>query len=119
MLSVKKIKLPDISQAYRLTRHENFSVFLRKHQKIASNLINVLIGMKDIDDLLSAAVSCRDKINPYLFNYCLSVALLHRSDTRNFQLPNFIEIFPDKFFDSFIFSSAREEVSLVPEGSRV
>lgn len=34
--------------------------------------------MRDIDDLQSVAAYCHDRINPYMFNYCLSVAILHR-----------------------------------------
>lgn len=72
-----------------------------------------------MDDLLSIAVYTRDRVNPYLFNYALSVALLHRTDTQNLDLPSFIHTFPDKFVDSKVFARAREEAHIVPEGSRV
>lgn len=35
-------------------------------------------GMRDVDDLLSLCSYCQLRINPYMFNYCLSVAILHR-----------------------------------------
>lgn len=75
--------------------------------------------MKTVDDLLSVAVYSRDRVNPYLFNYALSVALLHRPDTQNLDLPSFIHSFPDKFVDAKVFNAARETASVVPDGSRV
>jgi hypothetical protein len=53
-----------------------------------------------------------------LFNYALSVALLHRPDTKELDLPLFVESFPGKFLDSRSFVQARQEASVVPEGSR-
>lgn len=65
------------------------------------------------------AVYARDRLNPYLFNYALSVALLHRPDTKDLPLPRFFENFPDKFVDSKVFQKVREEATVVPEGSRI
>lgn len=75
--------------------------------------------MRNVQDLLSIAVYTRDRVNPYLFNYALSVALLHRPDTKDIDLPSFILSFPDKYIDSKIFARAREEATIVPEGSKV
>lgn len=65
------------------------------------------------------AVYARDRVNPYLFNYAYSVALLHRPDTQDLDLPSFVSSFPDKFVDSKVFAKARESATIVPEGSRV
>lgn len=75
--------------------------------------------MRSIDDLQSVAVYARDRVNPILFNYALSVAILHRPDTKNMSLPLFIETFPEKYVDSKVFSKIREEASVVPDGSRM
>lgn len=75
--------------------------------------------MKDVDDLLAMAVYARERVNPYLFNYCLSVAILHRPDTQNLDIPSFMQTFPDKYLDSKVFVRAREEITVVPQGSRV
>lgn len=75
--------------------------------------------MRSIDDLQSVAVYARDRVNPILFNYALSVAILHRPDTKNMTLPLFIETFPEKYVDSKVFSKIREEASVVPDGSRM
>lgn len=71
--------------------------------------------MRDVDDFLSAACFTRDRVNPYLFTYAYSVALLHRDDTKDVELPPLNEIFPDKFIDGSIFSKAREETSIVDD----
>lgn len=34
--------------------------------------------MRNVEDLTSLCTYCQLRINPYMFNYCLSVALLHR-----------------------------------------
>lgn len=78
-----------------------------------------ITAARDVDELLSTAVYVRDRINPYLFYYGLSVALLHRPDTQNLDLPSFVHVFPDKYIDSQVFARAREEAVIVPEGSRV
>ena len=67
----------------------------------------------------SVAVYARDRLNPFLFNYALSVALLHRQDTKDMPLPLFAETFPEKYVDSKVFSKIREEASVVPDGSRM
>ncbi|KXJ83917.1 hypothetical protein RP20_CCG026353 [Aedes albopictus] len=75
--------------------------------------------MRNIEELQSCAVFARDRINPYLFNYALSVALLHRRDTKNLDLPSVVEVFPDKYVDSRVFEQIREEATVVPEGMRM
>lgn len=75
--------------------------------------------MKDIEELLSTAVYCRDRVNPYLFNYSLTVALLHKEETRDLDLPSFVRCFPDKYVDTRVFTIAREDATILPDGSRV
>jgi len=76
-------------------------------------------GMRNTDDLVSMCAACRERVNPYLFNYALSVAILHRPDTRNLQVPPLFEAFPDKFVDGAIFNRARQESEIFLSGSRV
>lgn len=75
--------------------------------------------MRNVEELQSMALYARDRVNPYLFNYALSVALLHRKDTQDLDIPSLIESFPHKYVDSKIFTRAREEATVVPTGSRV
>ncbi|XP_026465404.1 phenoloxidase 2-like [Ctenocephalides felis] len=116
---VRNISVPDLSVPMQLGRRENFSLFIPKHRMIAGRLIDIFMGLRNLEDLQSVAVYARDRLNPYLFNYALSVALLHREDTKDVPIPNFAESFPDKFMDSAVFQRAREEATIVPEGSRV
>ncbi|XP_077289769.1 prophenoloxidase 2 [Arctopsyche grandis] len=115
---VRNISIPNLDLPLQLKRRDIFSLFIPKHRKMAGKLIDIFVGMRNVDDLQSIAVYCRDRINPYMFNYCLSVALLHREDTKDLPLPSFIQSFPDKYVDSAVFSRAREEATVVPEGSR-
>ena len=75
--------------------------------------------MRTLEDFLSASVYCRDRLNPYLYIYALSVAILHRPDTKNVDVPSLCEVFPDKFVDKGLFNRAKEEANLVPQESRV
>lgn len=75
--------------------------------------------MRNYEDFVSASVFCRDRVNPYLFIYALSVAILHRPDTKNVQLPPLYENFPDKYMDGGIFKRAREVSNVLDQGSRV
>jgi tyrosinase len=73
---------------------------------------------KDVSELKSIAAFARDRVNAQLFNYALSTAILHRPDTKELDLPLFVETFPSKFLDSRAFFRAREEANIVREGSR-
>ncbi|XP_043289152.1 uncharacterized protein [Venturia canescens] len=118
-IKIEEIRLPDLSIPMELGRREAFSLFLPRHREIAGRLIDIFMGMRTYSDLLSIAVYCRDRLNPNLFIYALSVALLHREDTRNLPIPPLAEIFPDKYVDGGIFSRAKEEANVVPPGSRI
>lgn len=73
---------------------------------------------KNDEELNSFAVYARDRVNTQMYNYALSVALLHRPSTKHLLIPNFIECFPGKFLDSKSFREAREEANVVEEGNR-
>lgn len=77
-----------------------------------------MIALETIDELQTVAVYARDRLNPFLFNYALSVAILHRADTKNLSIPLFVETFPEKYLDGQIFARIREEAFIVPDGMR-
>uniref|UniRef100_A0A0K8VQL9 tyrosinase n=1 Tax=Bactrocera latifrons TaxID=174628 RepID=A0A0K8VQL9_BACLA len=118
-IPVREISIPDLRVPMSLARDAQFSLFIPAHRRIAGRLIDIFMGVRSVDDLQSVAVYARDRVNPYLFNYALSVALLHRPDTKGLDLPSFAQNFPDKFVDSQVFRQVREEATVVPEGSRM
>lgn len=75
--------------------------------------------VKNTDDLLSVAIYVRERVNPYLFQYSYSVALLHRPDTQNVELPSMVHSFPEKFFHSKVMGKARAYGEVVPSDKRV
>ncbi|KAJ8679162.1 hypothetical protein QAD02_014949 [Eretmocerus hayati] len=117
-IPVKNIALPDLSIPLALGRHDTFSPHIPAHRKMAEHLINLFIGMRTVEDLISLAAYCRDRVNPMMFIYCLSVAILHRPDTKHLSIPKLTEVFPDKFIDSEALLRAKEEAKIVPAGSR-
>ena len=109
---------PDTTQFTKgLARDTPFSLWVPRHSEIAGKLINLFMSQKTVDDLISVAAYVRDRINTQLFNYALSVALLHRKDTKNVKIPSFAETFPDKFVDPKIVSRAREDLNVLPQGT--
>ncbi|CAD6996671.1 unnamed protein product [Ceratitis capitata] len=118
-IPVRDIAIPDLRVPMSLARDAQFSLFIPSHRRIAGRLIDIFMGLRSVEDLQSVAVFARDRVNPYLFNYALSVALLHRPDTKGLDLPSFAQNFPDKFVDSRVFRQVREEATVVPEGSRM
>lgn len=114
--------LHEAKLAFALTginKSDLFSPFFPIHRLIASKLIDYFISLDSVDSLTKAADFGRNNINPNLFNYAFSVAVLNRSDTENVLLMSPAEVFPDKFFPAPIFQEVIEELTVVPEGSRV
>lgn len=101
-----------------LARDAPFSLWIPRHSKIAGQLINLFMSQRTIDDLISTAAYVRDRINPQLFSYALSVVTLHRKDTKGVDIPNYVETFPDKFVDPRAIRQAREDLNVVGAGSR-
>jgi len=73
--------------------------------------------MRSVEDFFSVAAYLRDQINPSLFVYGFSVALLHRPDCRNIRLPPVTETFPGRFVDGSVFVKAREESMVMSDPS--
>ncbi|CAG9825512.1 unnamed protein product [Phaedon cochleariae] len=117
-INVNQISLPSLGEIVNLPRDENFTLFIPYHRRLAGRLIDIFLGMRDTDDLLSMAIYARERVNPILFNYAFSVALLHRKDTQDLDVPSVVHSFPHKYFDSKLFSKAREVAHIVPERSR-
>nr|ADF43211.1 pro-phenoloxidase 2 [Biston betularia] len=110
--------LPQFQKSSQLPTDADFSLFLPLHQEMATELIDIFMDVpeNELQQLLSTCAYARSNLNPQLFNYCYSVALMHRRDTRNVEIQNFAETFPSKFLDSQVFSQAREAAAVVPQG---
>ncbi|XP_063833186.1 phenoloxidase subunit 2-like [Ostrinia nubilalis] len=110
-------QVPQFRVASQLPTDADFSLFLPRHQEMATEVIDVLMNVPEnqLQELLSTCVFARTNLNPQLFNYCYSVAIMHRRDTRNVKIPSFAETFPSKFLDSQVFSQAREMAAVVPQ----
>ncbi|KAF9795753.1 hypothetical protein SFRURICE_018881 [Spodoptera frugiperda] len=108
---------PSFSKASELPRDADFSLFLPKHQEMATEVIDAFMNVpqNQLQDFLSTCVYARANLNPQLFNYCYSVALMHRDDTKNVPIQNFAETFPSKFMDSQVFQRAREVTAVLPQ----
>lgn len=117
-IPVRNISFPDLSIPLRLGRRDSFSLFIPSHREMATRLIDIFMGMRTYEDFQAVAVYARDRVNPYMFVYALSVAILHRPDTKGLQLPPHSEIFPEKYVDGALFARAREESNVLSEGSR-
>ncbi|KAG5864954.1 hypothetical protein JTB14_018716 [Gonioctena quinquepunctata] len=117
-IPVANISIPPLGEILNLPRDENFSLFIPMHRRLAAKLLDIFLGMRNTDDLLAMAIYARERVNPLLFNYSFSVALLHRPDTMDLDIPSIVHSFPDRYVDSKIFSRAREIANVIPLGSR-
>lgn len=115
---LRPITLPNLDFAAAVRQRGPFSLFNKKHQEIAGRLVQIFLAAPDAASFLSTAAYVKDRVNPYLFQYALSVATQHREDTRNVNMPSVVQQFPDQFIDASVFPRAREEGTLVPEQNR-
>lgn len=114
-IPVRNVKIPDITFAEVIDRRAAFSLFVEKHRDIAGRLIDVFVKVSDPSSLVAVATYARDRLNPYMFQYALTVALQHRPDTKEVPIPSILELFPDQFVDSMVFPKLREETSVVSD----
>ncbi|CAG4931483.1 unnamed protein product [Colias eurytheme] len=119
IIPIKKITIPDLSVPLQLPYMATFSLFIPWHRQMATALVNIFMGMKNLEELQSVAAYCQMRINPYLFNYSLSVALLNREDTKNLNFPTLVSSFPDKFIDPRVMKKAREVSFIYPVNKRL
>ncbi|CAB3366920.1 Hypothetical predicted protein [Cloeon dipterum] len=108
-IPIKKIQIPDVSDLLALPRLGTFSTFVPRHRKLSARLITLFMEMRTVEDFFALAAYLRDRINPSLFVYAFSVAIMNRQDTRNVRLPPVSETFPGRYVDGSVFVRAREE----------
>lgn len=108
---------PNLDFAANLNRTGGFSLFNETHKAMAGKLTDIFMAQPDVPSLLSTAAYVRDRVNLYMFQYSLSVAMQHRADTKDLTLPSVVNSFPDQFMDPSTFPRAKEEFSVVPQDS--
>lgn len=118
-IPVRNVGIPDLAFAEVIDRRGAFSLFVEKHRDIAGKLIDVFVKVPDASSLVGIATYARDRLNPYLFQYALSVAIQHRPDTKDVPIPSILDLFPDQFVDPSTFPKLREEGSIVNQAQRV
>lgn len=89
-----------------LPRGEVFSTSVPQQYEEAINLFHVLHTAKDFDTFYNTAVWMRFHVNEYMYLYALSVAILHRPDTKNIRLPPVYEVLPQYFFNEEVIHKA-------------
>ncbi|XP_055535219.1 phenoloxidase 8-like [Wyeomyia smithii] len=116
---IKPIDLPNLSYAESIPRHCTFNFFGAGQRKIAGRLIEDFMKQPDPEALLSVASYARDRLNPTLFQYALSVALQHRKDTGGIYMPSLLEMFPLRFVDPLVVPRLKEEGFVVSSSQRM
>ncbi|GFT57366.1 hemocyanin F chain [Nephila pilipes] len=81
----------------RLPKGVLFSDFNVVHLNEARELYEILYEAKDFEDFVILAEQARRLVNEGLFQYALSVAILHRDDLIGVKVPSYQEARPDLF----------------------
>uniref|UniRef100_A0A1Y9H277 Tyrosinase copper-binding domain-containing protein n=1 Tax=Anopheles dirus TaxID=7168 RepID=A0A1Y9H277_9DIPT len=120
VITIRDLKeLPDLGFATWIRRRDAFSLFNPEHRQAAGKLINLFMKQPDTDTLVDMAAYTRDRLNGPLFQYALSVALLHRPDTKKVPVPSMLHLFPDQFIDPATNPKMMEEGSIVQDENRM
>lgn len=88
--------------------NEVFTLSNYKHREEAIALYDLFVAANDLTTLYKVALWARYNVNPDLFVYSITVALLHRPDMQDVELPALYEIQPDYFFNSEVIERAQE-----------
>ncbi|EAT36127.1 AAEL011764-PA [Aedes aegypti] len=118
-IPIRSTAPPDLSFADGIDRRGPFSLFIPKHREAAATLITLFMNQPDVQTLMSVATYSRDRVNPVLFQYALAVAIQHRPDTKDVNIPSIVSLFPDQFVDPAVFPKLREEGSVVQRANRM
>nr|CAR85691.1 hemocyanin subunit type 1 precursor [Sinella curviseta] len=103
---VVKELVKELKNGKLIKRGEIFNLFNEEHRREMILLFETLFFAKDWDTFHKTACWARDKINEGQFVYALSVATLHRADTRGIRLPPAYETYPHLFVTSQVIHEA-------------
>jgi len=103
---VVKELVKELKNGKLIKRGDIFNLFDDEHRREMIMLFEALFFAKDWDTFHKTACWARDKINEGQFIYALSVATLHRADTRGVRLPPAYETYPHLFVTSQVIHEA-------------
>uniref|UniRef100_A0A1A9WQH5 Tyrosinase copper-binding domain-containing protein n=1 Tax=Glossina brevipalpis TaxID=37001 RepID=A0A1A9WQH5_9MUSC len=106
-------KKPDLSFTKPLGKRRQFSLFNSLHRSIAARVIDILMNAENEELFIATCAYVKERVNPFLFQYCYAVAVQHRTDTKNFEIKPIAETFPQNFVEPAVFIDARAEGELV------
>lgn len=89
-----------------LPRGEMFFASHPQHYKEAICFFRVLYSAKDFDTFYNTAVWARFHMNENMYAYVLSIAVMHRSDTKDIRVPPVYEMVPHYFFNEDVLHKA-------------
>nr|AIO11839.1 hemocyanin-like protein [Coptotermes formosanus] len=89
-------------------RWEPFSVYYKEHLKQAICLFDLFYFANDYDTFYKTACWARDRVNPLMFWYSFTIAVLHREDTRDVIMPPPYEVYPYFFVDNEVIQKGYE-----------
>lgn len=89
-----------------LRRGEICSVMHKEHLEDMMSFFQLLFSAKDYDAFYNTAVWGRFNLNEKLFLYSLSIAIIHRPDTKYIRLPPLYEVAPQYFFNNDVIQKA-------------
>nr|CAR85701.1 hemocyanin subunit type 1 precursor [Periplaneta americana] len=91
---------------HMLPRGAIFTLFNNKHREEMITVFESFFFAEDWDTFYRTACWARDRVNEGQFIYALSLAVLHREDTRGIVLPPAYEIYPHLFVNSEVIHAA-------------
>lgn len=94
-----------------IQKSERFNLFNESHRKAVRIFFEVFYRTTEWEDLFNVLVWARYNLNPELFVYTFTVALLHRKDMPGMELPSISEIFPNFFFDAEFLEKANANLT--------
>nr|CAD7427689.1 unnamed protein product [Timema monikensis] len=89
-----------------LPRGKIFTLFNDKHRNEMVLLFESFLFSQDWETFYKTACWARDRINEGQFIYALTVAVLHREDTKGVVLPPSYEIYPHLYVNSEVIHAA-------------
>lgn len=105
------LKFPDLDFCDQVPPEKPFCLFNPTHKNVAARLIELFMEVDD-DHFFSMLVYTRDRVHKLLHYYAMSVAMQHRKETQNIELPSIAGTFPAQFVDPQVLPKAIEGIRL-------